>query len=205
MKLIGMLDSPYVRRVAICLKLLGLPFEHQALSVFRDFDAFRKINPVVKAPTLVLDDGQVLVDSTLIIDYLSMLDTPSRFEWLPADMPGRVRALRRIGLALAACEKSVQIVYERQLRALEKQDAGWLERVSSQLRAAYAMLDADLAAAPLSDDMRVAGLAGISIAVAWRFSCAVVPDDVDESAHPHLHAYSVAAEQQAVFIDTPLF
>jgi glutathione S-transferase len=57
MKLIGMLDSPYVRRVAISLQLLGLKFEHQSLSVFRGFDEFRLTNPVVKAPTLVCGDG----------------------------------------------------------------------------------------------------------------------------------------------------
>ncbi|MBU4508107.1 MAG: glutathione S-transferase N-terminal domain-containing protein, partial [Gammaproteobacteria bacterium] len=50
MKLIGMLDSPYVRRVAISLQLLDLPFEHQSLSVFRTFDEFSRTNPVVKAP-----------------------------------------------------------------------------------------------------------------------------------------------------------
>ena len=70
MKLIGMLDSPYVRRVAISLKTLDIPFEHASISVFRGFEAFQAINPVVKAPTLVLDDGEVLMDSTLIIDYL---------------------------------------------------------------------------------------------------------------------------------------
>ena len=69
MQLIGMLDSPYVRRVAISLRLLGLPFEHRAVSVFRHLDAFRSINPVVKAPTLVCDDGEVLMDSTLILEY----------------------------------------------------------------------------------------------------------------------------------------
>jgi glutathione S-transferase len=45
MQLIGMLDSPYVRRVAVSLKLLGIPFEHRAVSVFRHFDAFASINP----------------------------------------------------------------------------------------------------------------------------------------------------------------
>ena len=59
MQLIGMLDSPYVRRVAISMKLMGIPFEHQSVSVFRNFDRFREINPVVKAPTLVCDDGTV--------------------------------------------------------------------------------------------------------------------------------------------------
>ena len=69
MKLIGMLDSPYVRRVAVSLQLLGLPFEHRSLSVFRQFDEFSALNPVVKAPTLIADDGTVLMDSTLILDY----------------------------------------------------------------------------------------------------------------------------------------
>ena len=68
MILIGMLDSPYVRRVAITLKLMGLPFEHRSVSVFRHVDEFRRINPVVKAPTFVCDDGTVLMDSTLIVD-----------------------------------------------------------------------------------------------------------------------------------------
>ena len=50
MRLIGMLDSPFVRRVAIAAQLLELPFEHDALSVFSTFEQFREVNPVVKAP-----------------------------------------------------------------------------------------------------------------------------------------------------------
>jgi len=63
MRLIGMLDSPFVRCVAISLDVLGLPFTHESLSVFRHFDQIRDINPVVKAPTLVCDDGTVLMES----------------------------------------------------------------------------------------------------------------------------------------------
>lgn len=69
MKLIGMLDSPFVRRVAISAKCLDIALEHESISVFRQFEQFQRINPVVKAPTLVLDDGAVLMDSTLIIDH----------------------------------------------------------------------------------------------------------------------------------------
>jgi glutathione S-transferase len=76
MKLVGMLDSPYVRRVAISLQLLGLRFEHQPLSVFSTFEQFRDINPVVKAPTLIIEDGQVLMDSTLILQYAEQLARP---------------------------------------------------------------------------------------------------------------------------------
>ncbi len=76
MRLIGMLDSPYVRRVAVSLQLMGVPFEHLSLSVFRTFAQFQEINPVVKAPSLVCDDGTVLMDSTLILQYAEALTHP---------------------------------------------------------------------------------------------------------------------------------
>ena len=62
MQLIGMLDSPYVRRVAVALIVAKVPFEHRPISLFRHIDAFSAINPLLKAPTLVADDGTVLVD-----------------------------------------------------------------------------------------------------------------------------------------------
>ena len=111
MQLIGMLDSPYVRRVAISLKCLGITFEHKSLSVFRDFEAFSQINPIVKAPTLGTDDGTVLVDSTLILQYIEGVADHSLMP--DSSLP---QALRLIGLALMACDKTVQIVYERTLR-----------------------------------------------------------------------------------------
>ena len=147
MRLIGMLDSPYVRRVAIALRLLEIPFEHDPLSVFSTFDQFSRINPVVKAPTLVCDDGTVLMDSALIIDYAEML--AGRSLW-PTDVASRTRALRVTGLAMAACEKIVQIVYEHNLRPAVH--APWLERVHRQMRAALTALDAEIAAHPVAAD-----------------------------------------------------
>ena len=76
MRLIGMLDSPYVRRVAISLKLMGLGFELNQVSVFRGVDEFKAINPVVKAPTLVTDDGVMLMDSGLILEYAGASGRP---------------------------------------------------------------------------------------------------------------------------------
>ena len=118
MQLIGMLDSPYVRRAAISLRMLGIPFEHRPLSVFRDFDAFRTLNPLAKAPTLVCDDGCVLVDSSLIIDYA---ETIAGRSLMPTNPVTRFTALRLIGVALVACEKAVQHFYEHK-RAPDKQD-----------------------------------------------------------------------------------
>lgn len=68
-KLIDMMDSPYVRRVAVSLELYGVAFESQPLSVFSTFEEFSRINPAVKAPTLVLENGTRLMDSSLILNY----------------------------------------------------------------------------------------------------------------------------------------
>jgi glutathione S-transferase len=203
MQLIGMLDSPYVRRVAISLKLLGLPFEHRSISVFRTFEQFSAINPVVKAPSLVCDDGEVLMDSTLILDYAEALAAPRGRSLMPSSLAERQHALRVIGLALAACEKSVQIVYERTLRPAEKQHQPWLDRVRGQMLAAYAALEAELRRRPLmAGDDRITQ-AGISAAVAWRFTQLVLADVVDAAAYPALREYSAQTERGEAFAAYP--
>ncbi|MBI3144957.1 MAG: glutathione S-transferase [Pseudogulbenkiania sp.] len=202
MQLIGMLDSPYVRRVAISLRLLEIPFEHRPISVFRTFEQFRQINPVVKAPTLVCDDGEVLMDSTLILDYAEALAAPGK-SLMPGGRAGRQHALRLIGLALAACEKSVQIVYERQLRPAEKQHQPWLERVEGQLLAAYGELERELARAPLAASEGGIDQAGVSTAVAWGFTQMLLPEIVKAADYPVLQAFSRQAEQLPAFVATP--
>ena len=202
MKLIGMLDSPYVHRVAICLKLLELDFEHRPVSVFSDFEEFRKLNPVVKAPTLILDDGQSLMDSTLILDYVTAIAVPVVTS-APDHADDRLRATRLTGLALAACDKTVQIVYERNLRPVEKQHEPWIDRVSVQLLAAYAELETEVALATLPLDAGRLGQAGVTIAVAWRFTQMMVPKIVVAAEYPNLRSFSAFAEQQPAFESTP--
>ena len=202
MQLIGMLDSPYVRRVAISLQLLGLPFEHRSISVFRAFDRFRQINPVVKAPSLICDDGEVLMDSTLILEYAEGLSAAGK-SLLPTAAAERQHTLRLIGLALAACEKSVQIVYERNLRPVEKQHQPWLSRVTEQLLAAYAALESELQRLPLAVASESIDQAGVTTAVAWYFTQAMLPEVVSAASYPVLRDYSARAERLHEFLAAP--
>ena len=200
MRLIGMLDSPYVRRVAIALRLLDLPFTHESVSVFRTFDQFRAINPVVKAPSLVCDNGVVLMDSTLIIDYAETLAGRSL---MPAGLADRQHALRTIGLALAACEKVVQNVYEHNLRPEAKQHEPWLERIDGQRAAAFELLEQEIARMPVPADARALDQAGLTAAVVWTFTQAMLPGKVDPARHPALAAFTSAVERFAPFQDLP--
>lgn len=197
MRLIGMLDSPYVRRVAISARLMGIDIALNQLSVFRTFDEFRAINPVVKAPSLVTDAGVVLMESGLILDYLESLAGPAR-SLMPSEAVERVRALRVIGLALAGCEKAVQIIYERNLRPPEKQHQLWLDRVSGQMHAAFAALEEE---APQSGWFGGSRLqqADVTAAVAWHFAQHSVPEIAAVKNHPRLAALSARAEIQPAF------
>ena len=203
MRLIGMLDSPYVRRVAISMRSMGLTFDHEPLSVFGDFDAFAGINPVIKAPTLVMDDGTILLDSTLILDALERTVAPDA-GLMPTAPTDFILSQRLIGLALAACEKSVQIVYERNLRPAEKQHQPLLDRVERQLLAAYDLLEAGFAetdgwlfgARPMQAD--------ITAAVAWRFTQSVLAETVPMERYPRLADLSRRAEARTEFAAFPI-
>jgi glutathione S-transferase len=202
MRLIGMLDSPYVRRVAVSLRCMDLPFIHEAVSVFRHYPEFSAINPVVKAPTLVTDDGVVLMDSTLILDYAERLVPPDR-RLNPPELPQYARAQRVVGLALAACEKSVQMVYERTLRPKDKQHQPWVDRVQRQLLEAYRLLETEVSPGrawlfgerPLQAD--------IAAATAWSFTRSVLADTVATSNHPALSLFGTRAEALPEFLAFP--
>jgi glutathione S-transferase len=197
MRLIGMLDSPYVRRVAVTLKALDLPFTHEPVSVFRHYDAFAAINPIVRAPTLVTDDGVVLMESTLIIEHLERL---AGRRLSPEGVADHARAQRILGLALAACEKTVQLVYEFELRPEEKYHAPWIDRVRGQVGAAWRLLEAELAAPPAWLE---GSQAGLTCAVVWTFAGRALPRSVDAAACPHLAALTARAEATPAFTAMP--
>lgn len=197
-----MLDSPYVRRVAISLQLFGLRFEHRPISVFSTFAQFQQINPVVKSPSLVCDDDAVLMDSTLILEYAEVLAAP-RKSLMPADVLELQHALRVIGLALAACEKSVQIIYERKLRPAEKLHEPWVARVTGQLLAAYQALESELQRAPLALTSDTITQAGVTAAVAWHFTQMTLPEVVPAGDYPALREFSSQAESLPEFRSAP--
>jgi glutathione S-transferase len=192
MELIGMLDSPYVRRVAIGLQLLELPFTHRSISVFRGIDQLAPINPVLKAPTFVADDGTVLMDSTLILAYAGTLSQRS------LQGTDALQAARVLGLALAACEKAVQLVYER-ARPEEKRHAPWTERVTDQARHAFALLEQAFEKRPPTalDD------ASMTAAVVWTFTQEVVPGLAPPEAHPRQRQWAAQAEAHPAFRAAP--
>lgn len=198
MQLIGMIDSPYVRRIAISFKMLNIPFEHLPLSVFSDYDKVAAINPVVKVPTLVTDDNIVLMDSNVILDYAQLIMAPGR-SLMPTDPKTCVQAQRLLGIILAACEKAVQTVYEYNLRPAEIQYQPWLDRIHGQLTAALSLLEEEAQAAKpwlLGNELLQPD---ISCAVTVQFIRGKLASHIDINNYPALVALSQRAEATEAF------
>jgi glutathione S-transferase len=140
MLLIGMFDSPFVRRVAITMKLMELPFEHANWSIGKDFDRVREYNPLGRVPTLVTNEGESLMESGAILDYLDELAGPDR-ALLPRSGADRRRALNLMAMATGAADKGVLQVYERVFRPEEKRHQPWADRCRAQMNGSLAAID----------------------------------------------------------------
>lgn len=200
MKLIGLYDSPYVRRVAVTMRLYGFGFEHVALSVFRHQDEMRKINPMLKVPMLVLDDGESLLDSSFILDYLDGEVAPEK-RLTPVSGPERRRVQQRCATALLTVEKAVQVVYETSLRPKEFSYAPWVERCTAQMHTGLESLEA-LPADVFSGRSLTQG--DVTAAVVLRFIRYALPAEVSAGRYPKLDELSAYCESLPAFIDTPL-
>ena len=191
MFLIGQYDSPFVRRVAIALRLYDLPFEHRPWSTFGDADKIAPYNPLRRVPTLVLDSGEALIESTAILDYLDELVGPDKAMIAPRG-EARRRHLRTIALATGLGDKSVSLVYERVLR--KEQSKIWVARCEAQIGGVLEVLEKERAAVttPYWFGERT-GHADIAVACVLRFTGEAHPRLFD-ARYPALQAHAARCE-----------
>ena len=197
MILIGQYDSPFVRRVAVALRLYGMAYEHRPWSVFRDSDQIAAFNPLKRVPTLVLDNGEALIESAAILDWLDEQAGPDR-ALIAAGGLDRRAALKVCALAGGLAEKAVSLVYERAVHARET--PVWVARCRSQIEGVLGVLEADRAARPgpwwFGDRI---GHADIAAACALRFLAEAHPEVFDPDLWPALAAHARTCEARPEF------
>jgi glutathione S-transferase len=192
MFLIGQYDSPFVRRVAIALKLYGLAFDHKPWSTFGDADKIAPYNPLRRVPTLVLDSGEALIESHIILDYLDELVGEAK-AMIPPHGVERRRHLRICALATGLGDKSVSLVYESVLR--KEQLKLWVERCEAQVSGALDVLEQERAAVrtPYWFGERI-GHSDIAVACVLRFTTEAHPHLYNEARYPSLAAHAARCE-----------
>ncbi|MBN9672997.1 glutathione S-transferase [Roseibium aggregatum] len=198
-RLYGRNASPYTRRVAIAMRVLGVPFEQIALSPFSDLEAIREINPLGRVPVLCLPDGETLIESGAILDHL-LLTHDTDHSLLPASGAGRRHDLQLGALCQTALDKGVVAGHELLLRPEPKRHAPYfLDRVN---QARTAMRELEKSLAPLnSADKEIPSLGEITTAVAFDFLNGFLPQVLENESLPEITALSVRLEQTAPFRD----
>ena len=197
MFLIGQYDSPFVRRVAIAMRLYGIAFEHKPWSTFGDADKIAPYNPLRRVPTLVLDSGEALIESTAILDYLDETVGPDK-AMLPARGEARRKQLRLCALATGLGDKAVSLVYERVLR--KEQLKLWVERCEAQIGGVLAVLEKERAGVktPYLFGERI-GHADVAVACVLRFTSEAHAALFDTARYPALAAHVMRCEALAPF------
>jgi glutathione S-transferase len=197
MILIGQYDSPFVRRVAIALKTYGLVYQHKPWSTFGDADKISKFNPLRRAPTLVLSDHTVIVDSTAILAVVDDIVGLERATLARRGEDGR-DLLRIAALAAGVAEKAVSLLYERVLR--EAALPLWVERCRLQIGETLDLLEAERQLRPtryLFDD--TLSHADVMLTTMAGFITDALAGEFDWTRWPALSAHARACEDLAVF------
>lgn len=196
MILVGQYDSPFVRRVAISLKLLGIPYEQDTRSVFGDFDAMRTVNPLGRIPSLQLDDGVTLIDSFAILDWLDEQTGPER-ALTPQSGVARRDALQVIALASGTIEKFGAVNYERLIRPSPLRWPDWVTRCETQALGGLAALE--------ERDWNADGAFGqaqITTGCLLGYLALTLPDLLASGAYPKLAAFWARCEAVPAFHET---
>lgn len=204
MILIGQYDSSYVRRVAIAMRLYDIPFEHRPWSVFSEAAKMQTINPLMRVPTLVLDDGDIVADSNSILDYLDGI-VPAEKRLLPQAELQRRQALKVMTFATGLADKGVSLFYE--LRLHEAPSTYFVERCRSQILTVLAALETERATHPGKFWFGNISHADVAVACAWRHVSEAHPGLIDGARYPALAEHCAGMEALPVFqeISQPFF
>jgi glutathione S-transferase len=199
MKLFGTYVSPYARRVAAALISRAIPYEHDDLNGYENPARARELNPVGKVPVLVLDDGERLIDSAAILDYINELAGPARALVPPSGSARRI-ALRLSAISTTICEEVTARYFEQQRPAacvvpevLERyrlQTVGGLNALNGACSP-----NGPIGAEPLD-------IATISAVIAFEYTRRWYPDLELDPIAPALAATVAALTDEAAFART---
>ena len=196
MILIGQYDSPFVRRVAVTLHHYHMPFSRKPLSVFGDKKEVQSINPLLRVPILMLEDGEALIDSNAIIDHLDHVAGPAR-AMTPQHGPERRKVLQACALSTGISDKVVALFFERTFHDAKQVSATYDARLSSQIKVALGKLEHDCGNPWFFDNKM--SQADITIGCTLSHLKLRLPEFFPADKYPKLHALSRHCEMREEF------
>ena len=199
MKLIGSSTSPFARKVRIVLAEKKLDCQIENINVWAPDSPILDYNPLGKVPCLIMDDGGVLFDSRVIVEYLDSITPVCRL--LPP--PGRERIEVKCWEALGdgIVEAAVNIRIENTQRSTEQRSQAWIERQQGKLRASFESLSSGLADRPFCTGNNYS-LADVAVGTALAYVAYRLPELGWQHDFENLNRLREKLEQRPSFQET---
>ncbi len=199
MKLIGSLTSPYVRKVRVVLAEKKLDYQFELENVWAPDSTIQHLNPLGKVPSLVMEDGNVMIDSRVMVEYLDTLTPVCKL--LPPN--GRERADIKCWEALAdgLLDAAVLVRLERTLRPPEQQSADWIARQLGKVTLSLAALSERLGEQPYCAGNHYS-LADVCVGCTLGWLSFRFPEITWRDAHPNLARLFDKLSERASFKET---
>ena len=195
--LLGGYSSPFTRKVRIVFAEKGIPFDLQQATTAGEDNPVIPRNPLGKIPTIIVNGGQSIYDSRVIVEYLETI-APSP-ALLPAGGLDRVMVKRWEALGDGICDAGVACMGEKRRTANQSQD--YIDRQLNKVKRGIAV-----AAKELGDKPWCHGgthtLADIALGTALGYIGFRFPEFNWRRQHPNLHDLHERLMERKAFADT---
>ncbi len=188
MKLLGSPGSPYARKVRIVLAEKRIACDFQLIRLADPNPGISPVNPLGKIPALIRDDGRVIYDSAVIVDYLDALKPAPRL--IPEPLDDRIEVKRWEALADGILDAAVAISHDYILPELPDQGLAWSNaNQQRKIDLGLAVMEKDLGPREFCHGQAFT-LADIASGVALGYLDYVLPKLDWRPAHPNLRRLS---------------
>ncbi len=199
MKLIGSLASPYVRKVRVVLAEKKLDYQIQLENVWSADTSIHLVNPLGKVPCLVMEDGYVMVDSRVIVEYLDTLTPVCKL--LPPNGRERADVKNWEALADGVIDAGVAVRLERTQRPPELQSAPYIDRHLAKVARGLASLSNRVADSPWCTGLHYS-LADVAVGCMLGWLDFRFPEIDWRTPHPNLARLYDRLHERPSFRDT---
>ena len=199
LKLVGYYDSPFVRRTAAVLNILGVDFENVELSVWQQSEKIAPISPLSRVPILQFEDGRILNDSSIIIDHMVRIHG-QHMGLFPTEMGEFHRVNNLIGFTMGLTEKLAQLYTETQIREPELVSHKLKARYEEQISATLNFLNNELK--PADTHVRHPSVLSITLSVALQFMLNVFKEQWLLADYPKLKLVTEAMEKHPALVES---
>ena len=200
MKLIGSLTSPYVRKVRVVMAEKKLDYQFVLEDVWAE-DAISKSNPLGKVPCLVLEGGEAIFDSRVIVEYMDTRSPVSRL--IPESSRERTEVRTWEALADGLLDAAILARMEQTWlhRGEEQRSQAWIDRQLGKVNAAAAAMATGLAEKPWCSGIHLT-LADIAVGCALDYLDFRFPEIGWRAQYPNLVRLVDKLANRPSFIDS---